>query len=298
MQNYRFLYHGDQKISGWRICRWCTGGQLRNPPVQIRRELWLHLAIDQHPVCPNLAPAWTLTSEMVLFGSKSLTLSMWIDVHVVEICASSLREFDRINWPLTSEMFTLLDMRATLVSETVSVPTFVLGGLRGSTATSDLVESRLACLATDINEILYLHLTFLIDARTSVGDTQTVAQLASILWGEGGGGSEQNTGMPVFWQMRKFTDGPLIFISPSAPGDCWCWGRAKRFTWPSKNQRIIYLSLTFIQTIIYLIFVLRKKGSKMKERIKDEEIAKGDCGPPTRQVFFFWDFVGLEPSDT
>ena len=39
--------------------------------------LWLHLAIDQHPVCPNLAPAWTLTSE-----------------------------FDRINWPLTSEMFT------------------------------------------------------------------------------------------------------------------------------------------------------------------------------------------------
>ena len=54
-----------------------TGGQLRNPPVQIRRDLWLHdLAIDQHPLCPNLAPAWTLISEMVPFGSKSLTLSM------------------------------------------------------------------------------------------------------------------------------------------------------------------------------------------------------------------------------
>ena len=51
-------------------------GRLRNPPVQFRRDLWLHLAIDQYPVCPNLAPVWTLTSEMVPFGSKSLTLSM------------------------------------------------------------------------------------------------------------------------------------------------------------------------------------------------------------------------------
>ena len=35
-----------------------------------------------------------------------------------------------------------------------------------------------------INKILYLYLTFFIDARTSVGDIQTVAR---ILWGEGGG---------------------------------------------------------------------------------------------------------------
>ena len=43
------------------------------------------------------------------------------------------------------------------------------------------------------------------------------------------------------------------------------------------------------------IFVLRKKGSKMKKRMKEEEIEKGDCGrgPPTRKVCF-WDFVGLE----
>ena len=33
-------------------------------------------------------------------------------------------------------------------------------------------------------------------------------------------------------------------------------------------------------------FVLRKKGSKMKERMKEEEIEKGACGPPTRKVFF------------
>ena len=44
-------------------------------------------------------------------------------------------------------------------------------------------------------------------------------------------------------------------------------------------------------------FVLRKKGSKTKKRMKEEEIEKGYCGPPTRKVFF-WDFVGLEPSGT
>ena len=46
-----------------------------------------------------------------------------------------------------------------------------------------------------------------------------------------------------------------------------------------------------------LIFVLRKNGSKMKNRMKEEEIEKGDCGLPTLK-YFFWDFVGLEPSGT
>ena len=35
------------------------------------------------------------------------------------------------------------------------------------------------------------------------------------------------------------------------------------------------------------IFVLRKKGSKIKKRMKEEEVEKGDCGPPTRGLFFF-----------
>ena len=46
-----------------------------------------------------------------------------------------------------------------------------------------------------------------------------------------------------------------------------------------------------------IIVVLRKKGSKTKERMKEEEIEKGDCGLPTWKVYF-WDFVGLEPSGT
>ena len=77
---------------------------------------WLHLAIDQHPVCPNLAPAWTLTSE-----------------------------FDRINWPLTSGMFTFWICTRVLqwpCLKAVSVSTFVLGGLRGFTAISDLVTGQ------------------------------------------------------------------------------------------------------------------------------------------------------------
>ena len=38
-----------------------------------------------------------------------------------------------------------------------------------------------------------------------------------------------------------------------------------------------------------LVFILRKKGSKLKtkKRMQEEEIEKGDCGPPTRSVFFF-----------
>ena len=31
---------------------------------------------------------------------------------------------------------------------------------------------------------------------------------------------------------------------------------------------------------------LKKKGSKTKKRMKEEEIEKGDCGPPTRSLFF------------
>ena len=35
------------------------------------------------------------------------------------------------------------------------------------------------------------------------------------------------------------------------------------------------------------IFLLRKKGSKTKERMKEEETERDDCGPPTRSLFFF-----------
>ena len=42
IQNYRFLYHGDQKISWWTSIQ-VAGNQLRNPPVKFRQERWLHI---------------------------------------------------------------------------------------------------------------------------------------------------------------------------------------------------------------------------------------------------------------
>ena len=109
IQNYRFLYHGDQKISWWTSCRWRA--------VNFEIHLWSSgvTAFGDRPASSmsKLAPAWTLTSE-----------------------------FDRINWPLTSEMFTFwICTRVFQWSclKAVSVSTFVLGGLRGFTATSDLV---------------------------------------------------------------------------------------------------------------------------------------------------------------
>ena len=41
IQNYRFLYHGDQKISWWSMQ--VAGSHLRNPPVKFRQERWLHI---------------------------------------------------------------------------------------------------------------------------------------------------------------------------------------------------------------------------------------------------------------
>ena len=109
IQNYCFLYHSDQKISWWRIFRWrvvnfeihlCSSGVISDC-------IWRSYSIQY---VQNLAPAWTLTSGMVPFGSKSETLSMLIDV------VENVREFDRISWPLTLEMFTFY-MLAMVVSE-------------------------------------------------------------------------------------------------------------------------------------------------------------------------------------
>ena len=47
------------------------------------------------------------------------------------------------------------------------------------------IEGSLACLATDINEMLYLYLTFLVEP--SVSDTQTVAPTCPYFVGGGGG---------------------------------------------------------------------------------------------------------------
>ena len=45
-----------------------AGGQLRNPPVQFRHDLGLHLAIDHPPVCPNRARRELCPRKWFLLG--------------------------------------------------------------------------------------------------------------------------------------------------------------------------------------------------------------------------------------
>ena len=159
IQNYRFLYCGYQKISWWRICRW----QVVN--FEIHHELGLHLAIDQHPVCPNLAPAWTLTLEMVSF-------EFWVEIHDAE-------HVDRCSWKYTRVWLYQLtsDLRDVYFLDipclhwwclkAVSVPTFVLGGLWGSTATSALVNDHCsACSSFFFNSLALDHQVW--NARTLI----------------------------------------------------------------------------------------------------------------------------------
>ena len=47
-----------------------AGGQLRNPPVQFRHEIRLHLAFDHHPVCPNRAQRELWPRKWFLFGQN------------------------------------------------------------------------------------------------------------------------------------------------------------------------------------------------------------------------------------
>ena len=75
----------------------------------------------------------------------------------------------------------------------------------------------------------------------------------------------------------------------------WCWGRGKEQNMDIEpNYKLAatrHIIMCQVQKIglrmTKLIYVLRKEGSKMKKRMKEEEIEKGDCGPPTWKVFFF-----------
>ena len=85
IQNYRFLYHGDQKISWWTSMQ-VAGNQLRNPPVKFRQERRLHIRVSGDRSASSMSkwrPAWTLTPEMTHFRTKSVTLSMLIDLLII-----------------------------------------------------------------------------------------------------------------------------------------------------------------------------------------------------------------------
>ena len=79
IENYRFLYHGDQKISWWTSMQ-VAGSQLRNPPVKFRQERWLHIwrSISNQPV--QMEAGLNSDPEMIPFGTKTVTQSMLIDL--------------------------------------------------------------------------------------------------------------------------------------------------------------------------------------------------------------------------
>ena len=135
IQNYRFLYHGDQKISWWTLQ--VAGSQLRNPPVKFRQERWLHLAIDQHPACPNGGRLELWPRKWFLLEQNPWRWACW------SIC--SLVHVDRCRWrsnQLTSDLKRCLLFQKCLrwsSRKAVSVPTSVIGGF-GATGTSDLVH--------------------------------------------------------------------------------------------------------------------------------------------------------------
>ena len=84
-------------------------------------------------------PAWTLTPEMIPFGTKSVTLSMLIDLLTSTMsCRSTQVKIASTDlWP--QEMFTFLEMLALVQSESSFGAYVCHRRPGGSTATSDLV---------------------------------------------------------------------------------------------------------------------------------------------------------------
>ena len=121
-----------------------AGSPLRNPPVLFWHETRLHLAIDQHPVCRNRARRERWPRKWFLLGRNPWRLectSIFWPVHVERRRWRSIvvkKTFDRINWPLTSkDVYFFGNACAGRVWKVFQC--LRLGGVRGSTATSDLV---------------------------------------------------------------------------------------------------------------------------------------------------------------
>ena len=100
IQNYRFLYHGDQKISWWTSMQ-VAGNQLQNPPVKFRQKRWLH--IWRSISIQHVQMEAGLTPEMIPFGTKSVTLSMLVDLLTSTCRSTQVKSASTDLWP--QEMF-------------------------------------------------------------------------------------------------------------------------------------------------------------------------------------------------
>ena len=85
-------------------------------------------------------PAWTLTTEIIPFGIKSVTLSMLIDLLTSTCRSTQVKIASTDLWP--QEMFTFSEMLALVESESSFGAYVCHRRPGGSRATSDLVQGR------------------------------------------------------------------------------------------------------------------------------------------------------------
>ena len=148
IQNYRFLYHGDQKISWWTSLQ-VAGSQLRNPPVKFWQNADCIFGDRSASSMSKWRPAWTLTPELIPFVTKSVRLSMLIDLltSTMSCISTQVKIASTDLWP--QEMLTFSEMLALVESES-SFGAYVCHTHRRpgcTTATSDLVRCMYVCHA-------------------------------------------------------------------------------------------------------------------------------------------------------
>ena len=143
IQNYRFLYHGDQKISWWTSMQ-VAGSQLRNPPVKFRQERWLHIWRSISIQHVQMEAGLNSDPEMIPFGTKSVTQSMLIDL-LMSCRSTQVKIASTDLWP--QEMFTFSEMLALVESESSFGAYVCHGRPGGSIATSDLVRVTLVTMS-------------------------------------------------------------------------------------------------------------------------------------------------------
>ena len=138
IQNYRFLYHGDQKIFWWTSMQ-VAGSQLRNPPLKFRQERWLHIWRSISIQHVQIEAGLNSNPGTDSFSDKSVTLSMLIDLLTSTMsCRSTQVKIESTDLWL-QEMFTFSEMLALVESESSFGAYVCQRRPGGSRATSDIV---------------------------------------------------------------------------------------------------------------------------------------------------------------
>ena len=111
IQNSRFLYHGDQKISWWTSMQ-VAGNQLRNPPVKFRQERWLHIwrsICIQHVQMEARLELWP--RKWFIFGQNPWRwAACWSIYSLVQCRSTQVKSASTDLWP--QEMFTFSELLA------------------------------------------------------------------------------------------------------------------------------------------------------------------------------------------